>query len=95
LFWLKACFKPLFSFGDHHAGRRRPENEGGAMHLLRHWLPKNTRFQSTIHWLSGSPSDTLPRWTKNGWVILLWVCGIPLITIAFLTMLFWVYGATD
>ena len=39
-----------------------------------------------------SSAVILRRVENRFWIILLWLFGIPLTTIAFLTMFFWAYG---
>ena len=39
-----------------------------------------------------SSSAVILRGENRFWIIILWLFGIPLTTIAFLTMFFWAYG---
>jgi|GEM_PF-4083880 hypothetical protein len=49
-------------------------------------------LHTTVRLLASSPTLLLQRWQSRFWIILLWLFGIPLTTIVFLTMLFWAYG---
>jgi hypothetical protein len=47
---------------------------------------------TTVRLLASSVTLLLQRCESRFWIILLWLFGIPLTTIVFLTMLFWAYG---
>jgi hypothetical protein len=92
--WLKVCSAfSTFSFGGAAPAWR--ENEGGTVNLPGYGLSKSRLFQTAIRWLDGTSSLTSWYLRRHIWIILLWLCGIPLSTIGFLTILFWVYGVMD
>jgi hypothetical protein len=47
---------------------------------------------AAVRLLVSSSAVILRRCDNRFWIILLWLFGIPLTTIAFLTMFFWAYG---
>ena len=49
-------------------------------------------LHTTVRLVASSATTLLQRWESRFWIILLWLFGIPLTTIVFLTMLFWAYG---
>ena len=49
-------------------------------------------LHTTVRLLASSTPTLLQRCESRFWIILLWLFGIPLTTIVFLTMLFWAYG---
>ena len=49
-------------------------------------------LHTSVRLLASSATSLLQRCENRFWIILLWLFGIPLTTIVFLTMLFWAYG---
>lgn len=60
--------------------------------IAGHGLPDHALLRVAARLFDSSASLTWRRWKIPVWIVLLWLFGIPLSTIGFLSMLFWAYG---
>ena len=67
-----------------------PEKTRGDMNnIAEHGWPG---LRGAVRFFDSSASLTWRRWKIRLWIVLLWLFGIPLSTVGFLSMLFWAYG---